>query len=202
MRRHARRGLEGVAEVAFRKTSEAGELAEANRLGAALLDVVDCELQLPVRERAARRPPRRREGGRDQEPNAIEAELATRQEGIEGKRAVVSGSGNVAIYTTKKLQQLGGRVIACSDSNGYVVDEDGIDPALLKEIKEVRRGRISEYAVLRGKQARYVDGGSIWSAPCDIAIPSTTQNELTGKNARTLVTNGVVAVGEGAALRQ
>jgi len=128
----------------------------------------------------------------------VESMLATRQEGIEGKRAVVSGSGNVAIYTTEKLQQLGGRVIACSDSNGYVVDEDGIDLALLKEIKEVRRARISEYAALRGKQARYVDGGSIWSVPCDIAMPSATQNELTGKDARTLVTNGVVAVGEGA----
>ena len=128
----------------------------------------------------------------------VESMLATRNEGLEGKRAVVSGSGNVAIYTAEKLQQLGARVIACSDSNGFVLDEDGVDLALLKEIKEVRRARISEYAVLRGKQARYVEGGSIWSVPCDIAMPSATQNELTGKDAKTLVANGVVAVGEGA----
>ncbi|MBB3973315.1 glutamate dehydrogenase (NADP+) [Hansschlegelia beijingensis] len=128
----------------------------------------------------------------------VESMLATRNEGLEGKRAVVSGSGNVAIYTTEKLQQLGARVIACSDSNGFVLDEDGVDLALLKEVKEVRRARISEYAELRGKQARYVEGGSIWSVPCDIAMPSATQNELTGKDAKTLVANGVVAVGEGA----
>ncbi|MFJ5487985.1 NADP-specific glutamate dehydrogenase [Hansschlegelia beijingensis] len=128
----------------------------------------------------------------------VESMLATRNQGLEGKRAVVSGSGNVAIYTAEKLQQLGARVIACSDSNGFVLDEDGVDLALLKEVKEVRRARISEYAVLRGKQARYVEGGSIWSVPCDIAMPSATQNELTGKDAKTLVANGVVAVGEGA----
>jgi glutamate dehydrogenase (NADP+) len=128
----------------------------------------------------------------------VERMLAARNQSLEGRRAVVSGSGNVAIYTIEKLQQLGGKVLACSDSNGFVVDEDGIDLALLKEIKEERRARISEYASLRGGRARYVEGGSIWSVPCEIAMPSATQNELTGKDAKTLVENGVVAVGEGA----
>jgi glutamate dehydrogenase (NADP+) len=128
----------------------------------------------------------------------VERMLATRKEALDGRPAVVSGSGNVAIYTIEKLQQLGARVIACSDSNGYVVDEAGVDLALLKEIKEIRRARISEYATLRGAGALYVEGGSIWSVPCEIAMPSATQNELTGKDAKTLVRNGVVAVGEGA----
>jgi glutamate dehydrogenase (NADP+) len=128
----------------------------------------------------------------------VERMLAARNQSLEGRRAVVSGSGNVAIYTIEKLQQLGGKVLACSDSNGFVVDEDGIDLALLKEIKEDRRARISEYASLRGGRARYVEGGSVWSVPCEIAMPSATQNELTGKDAKTLVENGVVAVGEGA----
>jgi glutamate dehydrogenase (NADP+) len=128
----------------------------------------------------------------------VESMLATRREGLDGRRAVVSGSGNVAIYTVEKLQQLGSRVVACSDSNGYVVDEDGLDLDLLKEIKEVRRSRISDYATLKGGAARYVEGRSIWDVPCDIAMPSATQNELTGRDARTLVKNGVVAVGEGA----
>jgi glutamate dehydrogenase (NADP+) len=128
----------------------------------------------------------------------VESMLGTRGEGVDGRRAVVSGSGNVAIYTIEKLQQLGGHVVACSDSNGYVVDDDGVDLELLKDIKEVRRGRISDYVARKGGKARYVDGGSIWDVPCDIAMPSATQNELTGKDAKTLVKNGVVAVGEGA----
>jgi glutamate dehydrogenase (NADP+) len=130
----------------------------------------------------------------------VESMLATREQRIEGRRATVSGSGNVAIYTIEKLQQLGARVVACSDSNGYVVDERGIDVNLLKEIKEHRRGRIGDYAQARkgAGAARYVEGGSVWDVPCEIAMPSATQNELTGKDARTLVDNGVVAVGEGA----
>ena len=128
----------------------------------------------------------------------VESMLGTRGEGLEGRRAVVSGSGNVAIYTIEKLQQLGARVIACSDSNGYVVDDDGLDLALIKEIKEVHRGRIADYAGLKGSSARHVEGGSIWDVPCEIAMPSATQNELTGKDAKHLVENGVVAVGEGA----
>jgi glutamate dehydrogenase (NADP+) len=115
-----------------------------------------------------------------------------------GKQVVVSGSGNVAIYTMEKVIEFGGKIVACSDSNGYVVDDGGIDLALVKEIKEVRRQRISEYIKLKGAGARFVEAGSIWDVPCEIAMPSATQNELTGKDARTLVRNGVIAVGEGA----
>ena len=128
----------------------------------------------------------------------VEAMLATRGDAFEGKRCVVSGSGNVAIYTIEKIQQFGGTVVACSDSGGYVVDEAGIDLALVKEIKEVRRERISEYARLKGTGSHYIEGGSIWDVPCAVAMPSATQNELTGKDARQLVRNGVLAVGEGA----
>src|SRR6185312_13448715 len=94
----------------------------------------------------------------------------------------------------------GGKVIACSDSSGYVVDESGIDLALLKEIKDVRRGRIEDYAKARGPGAHFVSTGkgSVWDVPCDVAMPSATQNELSGKNAAALVKNGVIAVGEGA----
>ena len=127
----------------------------------------------------------------------VDRMLGTRGTGFDGKRAVVSGSGNVAIYTIEKIQEFGGTVVACSDSNGYIVDEKGIDLDLVKEIKEARRGRISEYATLR-KGSHYVDKGSVWSVPCDVAMPSATQNELTGKDAATLIKNGVLAVGEGA----
>lgn len=115
-----------------------------------------------------------------------------------GKQVVVSGSGNVAIYTMEKVIEFGGKIVACSDSNGYIVDNSGIDLALVKEIKEVRRERISEYIKLKGAGARFIDTGSIWDVPCEIAMPSATQNELTGKDARALVKNGVIAVGEGA----
>lgn len=128
----------------------------------------------------------------------VERMLGSRGQELAGRRAVVSGSGNVAIYTIEKLQQLGAVVVACSDSNGYIVDETGIDLELVKELKEVRRARISEYADLKGGGARYVEGGSIWDVPCQIAMPSATQNELTGKDARTLIANGVEVVGEGA----
>ena len=128
----------------------------------------------------------------------VDRMLTSRGDTIEGKTAVVSGSGNVAIYTIEKLQFFGAKVIACSDSNGYIVDEDGIDLNLVKEIKEVRRQRISEYARLKGGRSHYVEGGSIWNVPCQIAMPSATQNELTGKDAKALIENGVIAVGEGA----
>jgi len=128
----------------------------------------------------------------------VEQMLATRGQSFDGRRVVVSGSGNVAIYTIEKVVQLGGKVVACSDSNGYVVDEKGIDLALLKEVKERSRARLSDYAVRRGQGARHVTEGSIWDVPADIAMPSATQNELTGQDARALVKNGVVAVGEGA----
>ncbi|AQS50180.1 glutamate dehydrogenase (plasmid) [Thioclava nitratireducens] len=128
------------------------------------------------------------------------AMLETRQTDFDGKRVVVSGAGNVAIHTIEKVQSFGGTVIACSDSSGYVIDDAGIDLSLLQEVKSVRRKRISEYARLRGDSAHFVstDKGSIWDLPCDVAMPSATQNELTGKDAKSLVKNGVLAVGEGA----
>ncbi len=128
----------------------------------------------------------------------VERMLATRGHSFEGKKVVVSGSGNVAIYTIEKVQSFGGKVIACSDSGGYVVDENGIDLDLVQEIKEVRRARISEYARLKGAGTHYVEKGSIWAVPCDVAMPSATQNELTGKDAKILVNNGLLALGEGA----
>ncbi len=128
----------------------------------------------------------------------VQRMLSTKGLDFEGRRVTVSGSGNVAIYTMEKVAEFGGKIVACSDTNGYVVDEDGIDLELVKQIKEVRRERISEYARLKGSRAHYVEGGSVWDVPCDVAMPSATQNELTGKDARTLVKNGVIAVGEGA----
>ncbi|MGQ7794373.1 NADP-specific glutamate dehydrogenase [Faunimonas sp. B44] len=128
----------------------------------------------------------------------VERMLATRGTDFAGKTAVVSGAGNVAIYTMEKIRAFGGSVAACSDSTGYVVDENGIDLDLVKEIKEVRRERISEYARLKRTGTHYIENGSIWDVPCQIAMPSATQNELTGKDARKLVRNGVLAVGEGA----
>ncbi|MCX7567762.1 NADP-specific glutamate dehydrogenase [Sulfitobacter sp. F26169L] len=117
---------------------------------------------------------------------------------FDGKRCVVSGSGNVAIYAMEKIMAFGGKVVACSDSGGYIVDEGGIDLNLIKQIKEVRRGRISEYVDLKGGDAQYVKGGSIWHVPCDIAMPCATQNELDGADAKALIENGVIAVAEGA----
>ena len=117
---------------------------------------------------------------------------------FEGKRVLVSGSGNVAIYAIEKVQQLGGIVVGCSDSSGYVVDEAGIDLALLKEIKNEKRGRIADYAAARGASATFVASGSIWDVPCDIALPCATQNELDADAAVTLIKNGCAVVGEGA----
>lgn len=128
----------------------------------------------------------------------VQRMLQRRGEDFAGRKVVVSGAGNVAIYTIEKAQELGGKVIACSDSNGYVVDENGIDLALLRDIKERKRGRVADYAKARGKGATFVEGGSVWDVPTDIAMPSATQNELNGEDARKLVKNGVRAVGEGA----
>jgi glutamate dehydrogenase (NADP+) len=130
----------------------------------------------------------------------VRAMLETKGRGFDGRKVVVSGSGNVAIYTIEKVQSFGGKVIACSDSGGYVFDENGIDLALIKEIKDVRRRRIEEYAKAKGTGAHFVPAGkgSVWNVPCDVAMPSATQNELSGKDAAALVKNGVVAVGEGA----
>ncbi|MDO5658450.1 MAG: NADP-specific glutamate dehydrogenase [Paracoccus sp. (in: a-proteobacteria)] len=128
----------------------------------------------------------------------VDSMLKARENGFEGKKVVVSGSGNVAIYTMEKVIELGATVIACSDSAGYIVDEGGIDLDLIKEIKEGRRGRVSDYAKEKGDAVKFVEGGSIWDVPCDVAMPSATQNELHEDDARKLVENGVIAVGEGA----
>ncbi|MER5890957.1 NADP-specific glutamate dehydrogenase [Streptomyces sp. NPDC001941] len=117
---------------------------------------------------------------------------------LDGLSAVVSGSGNVALYTIEKLQQLGANPLTASDSSGYVVDDKGIDLALLKQVKEVERGRVGDYAERRGPSARFVPGGRVWEVPADIAFPSATQNELGADDARTLIANGVKAVSEGA----
>ncbi|MFG3051622.1 NADP-specific glutamate dehydrogenase [Kitasatospora sp. NPDC048239] len=124
--------------------------------------------------------------------------LRSRGDSLDGRRVAVSGSGNVAVYAIEKAQQLGATVLTCSDSTGYVVDEKGIDLALLKEVKEVRRGRVSDYAQLRGSHVRFVEGPGVWGVPCDVALPCATQNELTGPDALALVRNGVLAVAEGA----
>jgi glutamate dehydrogenase (NADP+) len=123
--------------------------------------------------------------------------LKVRKDSLEGKKCVVSGSGNVAIYTIEKLQQLGARVIACSDSNGVIVHEKGIDVETVKRLKEVERRRISEYANVH-KDAKYIPEGNIWDIPCQVAMPSATQNEINGRDAKLLVKNGCIAVAEGA----
>ena len=115
---------------------------------------------------------------------------------LDGRNVVVSGSGNVAIYAMEKVHELGGTVVACSDSGGYVVDEDGIDVELVKDLKEVRRARISEYAEAKG--VPFVAGGSIWDVPCEVALPCATQNELDELGAQSLVASGCTAVAEGA----
>lgn len=116
---------------------------------------------------------------------------------INGKTAVVSGSGNVAIYAIEKAHQLGAKVLTCSDSTGWVYDPDGIDVAALKEIKEVKRARLTEYKNYR-PNSEYHEGKGVWSIKADIALPCATQNELSLEDAKTLVANGVIAVAEGA----
>jgi len=123
--------------------------------------------------------------------------LKARGESFEGKTCVVSGSGNVAIYTVEKIHQLGGKVVAVSDSSGYVYDKKGIDLELLKQLKEIERRRIRDY-VNYHKDAVYKEKGNIWEIPCQVAMPSATQNELNGEDANLLVKNGCIAVGEGA----
>ncbi len=124
--------------------------------------------------------------------------LGTRGLSFDGKTVSISGSGNVAIYATAKAQELGAQVITCSDSSGYVIDEAGIDLELLREVKEVERGRVSDYAIRRGSAATFVPGGSVWDVPVDVALPCATQNELDGDAAAALLSNGLVAVAEGA----
>ena len=116
---------------------------------------------------------------------------------IEGKTVCVSGSGNVAIYAVEKAEMLGAKVVTVSDSSGWIYDKDGIDVALLKAIKEVKRARLTEYAAAR-PSAEYHEGKGVWSVKCDVALPCATQNELTLDDAKALVANGVIAVAEGA----
>jgi glutamate dehydrogenase (NADP+) len=123
--------------------------------------------------------------------------LAARGGSLDGARVVVSGSGNVAIYAIEKVHELGGTVVACSDSSGAVVDERGIDLELLEQVKEVERGRVSDYAERRDG-ARFLAGEKVWGIPCDLALPCATQNELDADDARRLIDNGCRAVAEGA----
>ena len=116
---------------------------------------------------------------------------------IAGKTIAVSGAGNVAIYAIQKAQQLGGNPVTCSDSTGWIYDPEGIDVELLKEVKEVRRERLTAYAEAR-PSAEYHEGKGVWTVKCDIALPCATQNELQLEDAKTLVANGVAAVAEGA----
>ncbi|WP_237690287.1 NADP-specific glutamate dehydrogenase [Nocardioides panacisoli] len=124
--------------------------------------------------------------------------LEASNEGLDGKRVVVSGSGNVAIHAIEKVHQLGGTVVGCSDSGGYVVDEAGIDLELLKQVKLVDRGRMSDYADQRGSKVHHSDQGSVWEVACDIALPCATQNEVDADEAKALIDNGCQLVAEGA----
>ncbi len=123
--------------------------------------------------------------------------LAENENGIDGKIFLVSGSGNVATYAIEKIEELGGTVVACSDSDGFVYDKNGIDLKLLKQIKQVERGRIHEYADRRD-DAIFHDDKSIWSLECDVALPCATQNELKKEHAQMLVKNGCKIIAEGA----
>ncbi len=124
--------------------------------------------------------------------------LRTRGQSFDGQTVLVSGSGNVATFAISRAQQLGATVVTASDSGGYVLDPDGIDLDLLREVKEVERGRISEYAERRGGRARFVAKGSVWDVPGTVALPCATQNELDGSHAKKLLGHGVLAVAEGA----
>ena len=125
--------------------------------------------------------------------------LKTRDDSLEGKTAIVSGSGNVALYAIRKLMDLGARVVACSDSGGSVYEPAGLDFDQLREIKEIERGRIETYA-RRCSGAKFIPASeaSIWKIPCDVALPCATQNELNGEDALALIENGCIAVSEGA----
>ena len=123
--------------------------------------------------------------------------LKSHGQDLSGKTVVISGAGNVAIYATEKAQQLGAKVVTCSDSTGWIYDPDGIDVELLKEIKEVRRARLTEYAAER-PNAEYHEGRGVWQIKCDVALPCATQNELQIEDAKQLVANGCIAVAEGA----
>jgi len=123
--------------------------------------------------------------------------LKANGESFDGKRVVISGSGNVAIYACQKAQEYGAKVVAVSDSNGYILDEEGIKLDTVRRIKEVERKRISEY-VKAHPNAKYIDTGKVWDIPCDIALPCSTQNDIDVDTAQTLIDNDVLAIGEGA----
>ena len=123
--------------------------------------------------------------------------LSHKGQSVAGKTAIVSGSGNVALYTIQKLQTLGAKVVTASDSEGYIYDEEGIDFAALREIKEVKRGRVKDYLAYRPK-AQYFEDEKVWGVPCDMAFPCATQNELSLESAQKLVVNGCKSVTEGA----
>jgi glutamate dehydrogenase (NADP+) len=123
--------------------------------------------------------------------------LKIKKENLEGKICLVSGSGNVAIHAIEKLQQLNAKVVACSDSDGYIYHKIGVDIGAIKQIKEIERGRISEY-IKYHKDAKFIAKGNIWEIPCYIALPCATENEINGRDARILVKNGCIAVAEGA----
>ena len=127
----------------------------------------------------------------------VEELIKCHGQSMEGKTVVISGAGNVAIYAIQKAQQLGAKVVTCSDSTGWIYDPEGIDVALLKEIKEVKRARLTEYAKAKAS-AEYHEGRGVWSVKCDIALPCATQNELHLEDAKQLVANGCIAVAEGA----
>ena len=127
-----------------------------------------------------------------------EALKCMRNDSFEGKTVVISGSGNVAIYACQKAQSLGAKVVTMSDSNGYVYDPNGIDLAYVKELKEVRRGRIKEYAETHAGATYVADCSKVWTVPCDIALPCATQNEINKESAEALVKNGCTVVCEGA----
>ena len=127
-----------------------------------------------------------------------EALKCMRNDSFEGKTVVISGSGNVAIYACQKAQSLGAKVVTMSDSNGYVYDPNGIDLAYVKELKEVRRGRIKEYAETHAGVTYVADCSKVWTVPCDIALPCATQNEINKESAEALVKNGCTVVCEGA----
>lgn len=127
----------------------------------------------------------------------VEEMLKCNGSDIKGKTCAISGAGNVAIYACQKAIQLGAKPITCSDSTGWIYDPEGIDIALLKEVKEVKRARLTEYAAAR-PSAQYHEGKGVWSVKCDIALPCATQNELTLEDAKMLVANGCMCVAEGA----
>lgn len=121
-----------------------------------------------------------------------------KNESLKGKTVVVSGSGNVSIYAVEKAQQLGAKVVTVSDSNGYIYDPSGIKVDVVKQIKEVERGRISEYAKRVPGSEYHEDCRGVWNVKCDVALPCATQNEISGEEAKILIKNGVIAVAEGA----